>query len=314
MASPELSVIVVAYRHPQLTRACLASVYAETTGDFEVVVLDNASGDGTAEMVAAEFPQARLVALQENLGFARGNNVAATYARGEWLLLLNPDTVVLDGALDRLIGFARDHPGRGLYGGRTLYPNGRLNPGSCWGRPTLWSTFCFASGLSTVLSGSALFDPESLGGWQRDTVREVGMVTGCLLLVHRDLWARLGGFDERFFMYGEDLDLSERVCAMGLSPLITPDATIVHVVGGSSGAGGAKMAQILQARVTVMRKHWPPARARAGIALLTAGVALRAVGARLLGRFGLAHTGQQWRTAWRLRGEWQAGYVALAGS
>ena len=105
------------------------------------------------------------------------------------------------------------NPGHGLYGGRTLWPDGTVCPGSCWGKPSLWSLFCFSTLLSTVFKGSRVFDPESLGGWQRDTVREVDIVTGCLLLAPREVWDELGGFDERFFMYGEDGDLALRAAA-----------------------------------------------------------------------------------------------------
>jgi len=308
---PELSVLIVAYRNADLTRECLASVFAEMRGSFEVVVVDNASGDGTAEMVAAEFPQARLVALEENVGFARGNNVAARHARGEWLLLLNPDTVVLDGALDELLAFGRANPGGGLYGGRTIYRDGTLNPTSCWGLPTLWSTFCFATGLSTLRRGSAVFDPESLGPWERDSVRRVGVVTGCLLLVRREVWERLGGFDARFWMYGEDLDLAVRAHAMGLRPAITPAATIVHVVGASSPDSGRKMALVMRARATVMRLHWRPPAAALGIAMLVAGVGMRALAARALGRLPGRRRGELWRTVWGQREEWRAGYVRV---
>jgi len=291
----DLSVLIVSYRNPELTRACLASVFEEIRdASFEVVVVDNASGDGTPELVEREFPAVRLIRSEVNLGFARANNVAAREARGEHLLLLNPDTVVLDRAPERLLAFARAH-GAGLYGGRTLAPSGELDPRSCWGEQTLWSAFCFATGLSTAFGGHRVLDPESLGGWQRDTVRDVGVVTGCLLLVPRALWERLGGFDERFFMYGEDADLSARAHALGCPVRITPDATIVHVVGASSDPG-SKMTQIMQARATLVRKHWSTFTRPLGLALLLAGVLLRRRGA-------------MWATVWRGRRDWIRGYA-----
>jgi N-acetylglucosaminyl-diphospho-decaprenol L-rhamnosyltransferase len=242
----------------------------------------------------------RLHRAGANLGFARASNVAARMATGEHLLLLNPDTVVLDRAPERLLAFARAQ-GPGVYGGRTLTRGGALDPRSCWGRQTLWSTFCFATGLSTAFRRSPMLDPESLGPWRRDSVRDVGVVTGCLLLLPRALWERLGGFDERFFMYGEDVDLSERARALGCPVRITPGATIVHVVGASS-TSGAKMSMIMKGRVTVMRKHWrTPARA-AGLALLAAGVLVRAAAAR----------GGMWAEVWRRRRDWLRGYPAVA--
>ncbi len=293
----DLSILVVAYRNPDLTRECLASVMSETREpSFEVIVVDNASGDGTPEMIEREFPQVRLIRADRNLGFARANNVAARAASGEMLLLLNPDTVVLDRALERLLAFGRAQ-GAGVYGGRTLTPGRALDPRSCWGAQTLWSAFCFATGLSTAFRGHPVLDPESLGGWQRDTVRDVGVVTGCLLLTPRTLWERLGGFDERFWMYGEDSDLSVRARRGGHPVRITPDATIVHVVGASS-ASGQKMAMIMKARTTLMHKHWRAPARRLGIGLLAVGVLLRSLGG-----------GEMWPAVWRARGDWMVGYA-----
>src|SRR5918996_1009807 len=131
---PDVSVLLVTYRCAAETRACLESIRAGTREiDYEVVVLDNASGDGTAEMVRSEFPWVRLVASPENLGFAAGCNRAAAEASGEYPVLLNPDTLVHEGAIERLVAFARAHPEHGLYGGRTLDPDGTVNGGVFWG-------------------------------------------------------------------------------------------------------------------------------------------------------------------------------------
>jgi N-acetylglucosaminyl-diphospho-decaprenol L-rhamnosyltransferase len=303
----ELSVLIVAYRNAELTRACLASVFEQTRDcAFEVIVVDNASGDGTPDMIERDFPQVRLIRSQANLGFARANNVAARGASGEYVVLLNPDTIVLDRALERLLAFARvERPG--LYGGRTLRPGGGLDPRSCWGTQTPWSVFCFATGLSTAFHGHPLLDPESLGGWARDSVRDVGIVTGCLLLTARATWRALGGFDERFFMYGEDADLAARAAAAGLRVAITPAATIVHVVGASSSTSGAKMAMVMRSRATIMRKHWPPGRRAFGLACLQAGAGLRAAGSRLRRRL-RGGPPAMWEDVWAVRAGWRAGY------
>ena len=155
----------------------------------EVIVLDNASPDGSAAAIAEAFPELRLIASPENLGFAKGNNVAAREARGEYLLLLNPDTLVLDGALDKLVAFARRTPEAGIWGGRTLYADGSSTRG-VFGDQTLWSLFCRATGLSVVFRGSPFFNPEDYGGWARDSEREVDMVQGSFLLIRRDALGR----------------------------------------------------------------------------------------------------------------------------
>src|SRR5262249_24325724 len=153
-------------------------------------------------------------------------------------------------------GFARKHPEHGIYGGRTLNPDGSTNPGSCWGRSTLWSLFCFASMLSTAFKRSRTFDPETLGQRERDSVREVDIVTGCFLLVPKGTWNALGGFDPRFFMYGEDADLALRAAEAGLRPIVTPDSVITHEVGASSKVRSDKLILLFQSKATLVRKHW----------------------------------------------------------
>ncbi len=301
--SPDVSILIVTYRCREAARACLESLRGAGGGRYEIVVLDNASGDGTVEMVRSDFPEARLVASDENLGFALGVNRAAEAARGEYLLLLNPDTVVHEGAVDNLLAFARAHPEHGLYGGRTLDPDGSVNPGSCWGAPTLWSLFCFATLLTSAFKRTRLFDPESLGGWKRDTVREVDIVTGCLLLAPRPLWEQLGGFDARFFMYGEDADLSLRAAGLGYRPAITPDAVVTHEIGVSSAAREDKLLLLFRGKATLLRKHWHGLRLRLGLGLLAAGLGLRS----LLSR-GRGPQPSPWTQVWRSRSDWLAGY------
>jgi N-acetylglucosaminyl-diphospho-decaprenol L-rhamnosyltransferase len=308
---PDISILIVTFQCRDAARECLASIYRLTTGTWaEVIVVDNASSDGTAAMVATEFPQAKLVVLDENVGFARGVNLAAEQAEGEYLLLLNPDTVVHERAIDALLDFARSHPEHGVYGGRALWPDGSTQPGSCWGRPTPWSLICFGTLLTTAFPRSRLFNPEMLGTWQRDSVREVDIVTGCLLLIPRRLWDELGGFDDVFFMYGEDADLSLRARKHGFRPAITPDAVVTHVVGVSSESRSDKMVLVFQSKVTLLRKHWPPWLGRFGIAMLWLGVGLRALLTRLAGRG--SDGADTWVGVWRARRSWLAGYTRRA--
>ncbi|HET9052117.1 MAG TPA: glycosyltransferase family 2 protein, partial [Candidatus Dormibacteraeota bacterium] len=306
----DVTIVVVAYNTEDWCRACLRSVFDETRGvDFEVVVVDNASADGTVAMIRREFPAVRLIAETENTGFARAVNRAAATSTGRHLLLLNPDCIVQGGALQRLVTFADAHPGHGVYGGRTLRTDGALEPSSCWGAQSPWSLFCFATGLSTVMRGSRLFDPESLGGWRRDSVREVGVVTGCLLLVPRTVWDSLGGFDPDFFMYGEDADLCIRAARRGWRPVITPAATVTHATGQSSPRP-ERVVLVMKSRATLLRKHWQQPRRGFGLAMLLAGVSLRAAGSAALEALsGRAHPHQAtWRRVWRARRDWFAGF------
>jgi GT2 family glycosyltransferase len=257
-AAPEISIIVISYNTREMTLACLASVYEQTNLPFEVIVIDNASSDGSPGAISTDFPMVRLVAEPVNHGFAPAHDIAVPMARAPWLLLLNPDTVVLDGALDRLLAFARRQPDAGIWGGRTVYADGRLNPYSCWGRMTLWSTFCRTTGLSGVFPRSERFNSEVIGDWSRDTEREVDIVTGCLFLIRRETWDALNGFDPAFTMYGEEADLCLRGRAIGLRPRITPDATIIHYGAASDTVRPDKMVRLMRAKTELIKRHFSP--------------------------------------------------------
>ena len=161
--------------------------------------------------------------------------------------------------------------------------------------------------LNTAFKGSRVFNPESLGGWQRDSVREVGIVTGCLLLAPRAVWERLGGFDRRFFMYGEDADLSIRAWQAGYRPAITPDTVITHEVGVSSASRPDKVILLLRGKVTLLRKHWGSPRREIGIRLLLIGVGMRALAPGSITRRGDGPP-TAWREIWRARSLWLRGH------
>ena len=303
------SVIIVSYNTCAQTLACLGSLTEHAPTGTEVVLVDNGSSDGTVSAVRAAFPRVVVDEAGQNLGFARGVNRGVAQSTGDQVLLLNPDAVVLPGAIQTLSAFAIEHPAYGLYGGRTLRPQGGLEPSSCWGAPTIWSLCCFALGLSTAFKGSQLFDPESLGHWPRDTIREVPIITGCLLLVSRKDWDRLGGLDETYFLYGEDAEFSIRAAREGFRPVIVPNAQIIHSVGGSTKmtAGersGMKMGMVMAGKTTLLRQIWGRRRAAVGLMLLLMGVALRSAAERVLRRPGM------WSQVWDRRRDWYAGYPA----
>ncbi|MDZ4753050.1 MAG: glycosyltransferase family 2 protein [Phycisphaerae bacterium] len=255
-----LSIIIVSYNTRELTLDCLRSLHAQTDRSlYELIVVDNCSSDGSADAIAHEFPDARLVRSPANLGFAGANNVAAREATGTYLLLLNPDTVVLDRAVERLLAFAQRTPDAGIWGGRTQFADGRLNPASCWAKPGAWSLFCIATGLAKVFRTTTLFNPEAFGGWDRSTERQVDIVSGCFLMLRRELWESLGGFDPAFFMYGEEADLCLRAGAQGVRPRVTPDATIIHYGGASEKARADKLVRLFRAKRLLFERHLTPA-------------------------------------------------------
>ena len=314
--SPNVSIIVVSYNTRDLTLACLRSVFAETRRHtFEFIVVDNASTDGSAEAIRREFPDIRVVASKENLGFAGGNNLAAAETRGEWLLLLNPDTVVLDGAIDTLLDFASRRGEAAIFGGRTLFSDGSLNPTSCWARATLWSSFTAAIGLTAAFRGSRLFDPEAMGDWHRDTARKVDIVTGCFFLLRKSDWECLGGFDERFHVYGEETDLCLRAAQLGLNCMICPDARIVHYGGASEKARAGKMVRLFRAKSQLYSKHWSGSAAWLGTRTLDLWALVRVIafaGGELLG-IADGESLQTWLEVWRNRQSWHLTRDEMAG-
>ncbi|SDI99368.1 hypothetical protein SAMN05444157_1178 [Frankineae bacterium MT45] len=300
MSDADVSIVIVLYNCQEWISRCLDSLPAALgERSAEIILVDNASTDASAEIVQAQYPQLTLLRNTRNVGFAAAVNQGVAASGAPWVLLLNPDTEAQPQALDRLLRFAESVPGHGIYGGRTLRSDLTAEPSSCWALPTLWSTATFAFGLSTAFPRSRFFDPESMGDWARDSVREVGMVTGCLLLTPRPVWEELNGLDERFFVYGEDADFAARARRRGYRPIITPDAAVIHEIGISSADGGSKTTLLLAGKITYARAHLP---AFLAVNLLRLGVALRALGARATGR------GKKWRVAWSRRELWWDGF------
>lgn len=303
--SIEVSVLIVSYKCRNEVLECLASLHRSHLDDrIEIIVVDNDSQDGTPEAIAQQFPDVHLHREPTNIGFAQGVNRAAEFAHGEFLLLLNPDTVVLDDAIAEITRFARAHPHHIAYGGRTLAPDGHVDVRSAWRAPSLWSCTCFAFGLDRLPIGARWFDPERMANWRRDSVRTVDIITGCLLLIRRSDWDRLGGFDPTYFLYGEDADLALRIRALGGTCIIDPDAVIVHTVGVSSGHRSDKMQRVLQGRATLFRHHWPRWKSAVGVLALQTGAGVRALGEQLRGD----GTAAVWTQVWSTRRAWRVGF------
>lgn len=304
VARADVTAVIVSYNTATYLRECLRSLLDTADDiDIEIVVVDNASVDDSPDLVAAEFPNVTLIALDDNVGFARACNIGARAGHGEHILLLNPDASLRPGCVQALLDLRRRFPATEIVGGRALHEDGALNPTSCFGLPSLWGMFCFGVGLSTIFARSAVFNPESLGRWARDTERQVGVVTGCLLLCRRTFWDALDGLDETYFVYGEDVDFAIRARRLGAQARIAPAAEFVHIGGVASETSAAKWTMMLRGKVTLMRLRWSPPRAALGIRLLLLGTWLRAVGARMH----LPVRGP-WIENWARRSQWLAGW------
>jgi GT2 family glycosyltransferase len=299
-----LSILMVSYNAADHLEATLRSLQgsAAPSDAFEVLVTDNGSADGAAEVAERLLGTGAVERMHRNTGFGFAVNRTAKRARGDYFLLLNPDAHPKPGAIDAALAVLRARPRSGIVGGRCVTPAGELDPRSCFGRITAWSLTCGMLGLSSAFRGSSVFDPESLGGWQRDDQRPVDVVSGGFLLVSRETWDRLGGFDETYRIYGEDQDLCLRAAALGFSPCIAPSAEFEHDVGASSAHRADRDVLVLTGRATVVKGH--VRHRRYGLFALRAGVALRAVAERVLRKQ------PRWSEVWRRRAEWSGGWGA----
>jgi hypothetical protein len=309
----DVSILIVSFNTRKMTLEAISSVVRETKDvTYEIIVVDNNSADGSADAIAAHPAAPKLVAHSDNIGFGRANNLAAEHATGEYVLLLNPDTIVRDRAIDRMVGFARENKRALIWGGRTVFADGTLNPASCWQRITLFNLIARATGLAGLFPHSPVFNPEAYGGWPRDTVREVDIVSGCFLLIPRSIWMALGGFDPQFFMYGEEADLCLRARRIGARPLLNPHATIVHLGGASEKTRAGKMVKLLAAKATLIERHWPRFAVPLGRFLLTMWPLSRWAACSAMAL--LQKTAEKreaadvWRSIWRSRNNWRYGY------
>lgn len=313
LATPEnadVTVIIVSWNTRELTLKAIGTLL-DNAGDVQmhVVVWDNASQDGSVEAISQNYPQVELIAHNENIGFAQANNRVANHTQSEWLLLLNPDTETHPKAIENLLRFGKENPQAGIVGGRTVFPDGSLNPASCWKKSSPWSLFCSAFGLSRLFPNSPVWNSEAIGGWKRDSVREVDIVVGCFFLLKRDLWNRLGGFDSKYFMYGEEADMCLRAAKLGYSPMVTPDAQIMHLVGASTRLRSQKQIKLMRAKVSLIKDHWPSSLVPMGQALMWIWIANRRLGSAVHARLsGKGEAAEEWAKIWKARGEWLKGY------
>ena len=225
----KLSIVIVCWNDLKTISECLKSIYAQTKGiDFEVIISDNGSTDGSLPHIRQNFPKARVIENRANLGYGKGNNVGIEIAQGQYILLLNPDTIIRDHAFEKLVAFADQHPEAGGYGCRVLNPDGSFqNPARPL--PTVFGLLIAALGLRWLGRFSTLFLSDVYPGWEGTTELAIGSQCGCCILVRGDLLKRLRGFDERFFWNFDETDLCCRVWKSGFSILFCPRAEIVHL-------------------------------------------------------------------------------------
>lgn len=235
----KLSICIVNWNVSDLLNKCLSSIYKYPPKcDFEVIVVDNASSDGSAAMIKAIFPRVKLIESKDNLGFSKGNNLAIKAAAGELILLLNPDTEVPAGSLDTLVDFIEKHKDAGVAAPKLLNPDGSLQR-SCLSFPTLPAMAARQLFLETLWPGNPASRKYLMGGLKYDTVTEVDQPMGAALLIRKEVLDKVGMFDEASFMFFDEVDLCYRVKKAGWKIFFTPAAQIMHHGGTSIKKWGA---------------------------------------------------------------------------
>jgi hypothetical protein len=277
----KLSIVILCWNDRKVIADCLRSIFATThSTEFEVIVSDNGSTDGSIEFIRTNYPLVTVVENGRNLRFAKANNVGIRVSCGEYVLILNPDTIIHEGTLDRIVSLADQHPEAGAFGCRVLNPDGTYQP-SAWPFTSLrgeWIAAFYSRRLAHV---SKWFTSDSYVGWHGATQRQVDWVSGCFLFARRNVLNSVGGFDEQFFYYYEDMDLCRQIWHAGSSILYLPGPTITHLGGQSTKSRIPGLAFVLDSQVTrylYYYKYLGKAGVRRARTVVLASVLLRRLG------------------------------------
>jgi GT2 family glycosyltransferase len=224
----DISIVIVGWNAKHYLELCLESLeQAPLSRSMETFVVDNASTDGSAEMIERRFPWVKVIKSVENLGFAKGNNLAIRQCQGRYIALVNPDVIVFPGCLDALADFLDQNPKVGNVGPRVLNPDMSLQS-TCRRFPTLWNNFCSATGLATKFKNSRFFAGEHMFYFPHDRTMPVDVLVGCFTMIRREAFDAVGLLDEGLFMYGDDVDWCRRCWKAGWEVVFFPGAQAIH--------------------------------------------------------------------------------------
>lgn len=226
----DLSIIIVSYNTRDLLEGCLASLFAAQTGRdrWKVIVVDNASTDDSVGMTKQRFPHVHIIENKKNIGFSAGNNVGIKKSKGKAILLLNSDTQVSAGAIQEILAYLMHHPDVGVATCKLSRPDGSMDPACHRGFPTPWAAFTYFLGLENLFPTSRFFGSYHQGYKDLSRPHEIESPSGAFYLVRREVIDEVGLLDEKFFMYGEDLDWSYRIKHAGWKIMFYPYATVLH--------------------------------------------------------------------------------------
>ena len=307
----KVDIILVSYNTAEYTVRAIESVFVETKEtDVNLIVVDNASTDNSVALIEEKFPQVEVIQTGKNLGFAGGVNVGAKAGTAEYVLLLNPDTVILDGAVDKLVTFAKENKKSGIWGGVTLNNDMSLNPNNARARISFSTLFFSATGISKIFKNSCFFNHDNYGCWDRKSDKDVDVITGCFFLTPRTLWEALEGLDETFFMYAEEADYCIRAMKQGYQPRVSAEAKIIHHGGVSEANLSGKMIKLLKGKSQFIKKHEPSWKQPIFKGLLLAHVFNKYLSSSLISlvKKDKLAVRNEWRTIFQQRQDWLAGY------
>jgi N-acetylglucosaminyl-diphospho-decaprenol L-rhamnosyltransferase len=258
----KLSVIIVSYNVKYYLEQCMGTLYRSGEGvEMEIFVVDNASTDGTQEYLKTKFsqekfPTLRLIENTVNIGFGKANNLALRESKGEYILFINPDTMVGEECLKTCVNFLDKHEDAGALGVRMLKPNGAFAPESRRGMPTPFTSLCKVSGLSKMFPHSRLFGRYYMQYQDEWKENKIDVVSGAFMMVKHQVLDKVGGFDEDFFMYGEDIDLSYRIQKAGFQNYYLP-TPILHYKGESTEKSSYRYVYVFyEAMLIFFDKHY----------------------------------------------------------
>ncbi|MBL7764861.1 MAG: glycosyltransferase [Chitinophagaceae bacterium] len=274
----QLSVIIVNYNVKYFLEHCLLSVTRACANiAAEIWVVDNLSTDGSVDLVTEKFPGVNLIANTENVGFARANNQAVAKAQGKYILYLNPDTIVPEDAFEKCLAYMDAHPEAGALGCRLVDGKGIFLPESKRGFPSAEVAFYRISGLSTLFKKSKRFNRYHLGHLPEHETHEVDVLVGCFMFCRKSVIDQVGSFDETYFMYGEDIDLSYKIIQAGFKNVYFPETTVIHYKGESTKKGSLNYVKMFyQAMIIFARKHFQSSQKSAFVMLIQMAIYLRA--------------------------------------
>lgn len=230
----KISVVIVSWNAKSYLLQCLESVLRQVPPDqLEVIVVDNASSDGSPDAVRDNYPSVNLICNSGNDGFAKGNNIGISRSTGDYLFLINSDVVVSEGCFEKLIQHMDEHPQVGMLGPKIFGADGKIQR-NCMAYPSLWNMLCRALALDALFPRSRLFGGHFLTFWNFEDTRQVDVINGCFWVLRRSAMEEVGLLDERFFMYGEDVDWCRRFTHKGWRLVYFAEADALHYGGASS--------------------------------------------------------------------------------